>query len=152
MTEHDQYREWSAAYVLGALEAEERGLFENHLGGCDQCQAGVQAFAPIPGLLAKVGSPDSEPVPVSVLDAAVARVSSERTQLAKSRQRWRWTAAVAALVAGLVMIVSLLPTPDAPETTLLAIAPGAVATGEIGVLERAWGTAFDLNLDRKSVG
>ncbi len=146
MSDHDQYREWSAAYVLGALDAKERALFETHLDGCDRCRDDVAAFAPIPGLLAKVGSPDSEDVPEGVLDRAVARVSSERAELAKSRSRWRWTAAVAAVAAGFVLVVSLLPQMNRPESTLLAIEPGAVATGEISVSARAWGTAIDLDL------
>lgn len=146
MSDHDQYREWSAAYVLGALDAKERAAFEAHLDGCDRCRDDVQAFAPIPGLLAKVGSPDSEEVPRGVLDKAVARVSSERAELAKSRSRWRWTAAVAAVATGFVLVVSLFPQMDGPESTLLAIEPGAVAAGEIGVSARAWGTAIDLNL------
>ena len=54
MNDHDRLGEWSAAYVLGALDSEDRRLFERHLDSCDLCAADVASFAPIPGLLSKV--------------------------------------------------------------------------------------------------
>lgn len=50
----DPYREWDAAYVLGALAPAERRDFEAHLAGCAQCRAAVGELAGVPGLLAMV--------------------------------------------------------------------------------------------------
>lgn len=50
----DRYREWDAAYVLGALSPEERREFEAHLAACDECVAAVSELAGMPGLLASV--------------------------------------------------------------------------------------------------
>ncbi|WP_432457252.1 anti-sigma factor family protein [Cellulomonas iranensis] len=50
----DPYREWDAAYVLGALAPAERRDFETHLAGCAQCRAAVGELAGVPGLLAMV--------------------------------------------------------------------------------------------------
>ena len=50
----DPYREWDAAYVLGALGPAERREYEEHLDGCDACRAAVAELAGVPGLLASV--------------------------------------------------------------------------------------------------
>jgi hypothetical protein len=50
----DGYRDWDAAYVLGALSSEERREYEAHLAECAECAAAVAELAGIPGLLASV--------------------------------------------------------------------------------------------------
>ncbi|KSW29947.1 zf-HC2 domain-containing protein [Cellulomonas sp. B6] len=52
----DPYREWDAAYVLGALAPAERRDFEAHLAGCAECRTAVGELAGVPGLLAMVPS------------------------------------------------------------------------------------------------
>ncbi|WP_042374329.1 anti-sigma factor family protein [Streptacidiphilus neutrinimicus] len=39
------------AYLLGALDPEERAALEAHISGCADCQAELVAMAPLPGLL-----------------------------------------------------------------------------------------------------
>lgn len=50
----DRYREWDAAYVLGALSPEDRREFEAHLAECDECTRAVSELAGMPGLLGAV--------------------------------------------------------------------------------------------------
>lgn len=50
----DPYRDWDAAYVLGALAPAERRTYEEHLTTCDTCRAAVAELAGIPGLLRQV--------------------------------------------------------------------------------------------------
>jgi hypothetical protein len=50
----DPYREWDAAYVLGALAPDERREFEQHLAGCPACREAVADLAGMPALLAMV--------------------------------------------------------------------------------------------------
>ena len=133
MTDHERYREWSAAYVLGALDSEDRRLFEGHLDNCEGCQRDIGSFAPIPGLLARIESPDILRVPDRILDRALVRVRSDWSSLVRSRRRWRWTAAVAPLAALVALAGSLLVSLTGTEATLLAIEPGATASGEISV-------------------
>jgi hypothetical protein len=142
MSDHDRIGEWSAAYVLGALDPRDRAEFEHHLDSCDQCKADVASFAPIPGLLAKVDLAPGEAVPVSVLADASERIVSERSSLIASRRRWRW-AAVAAVV---VMIAVTLSGLGGPEVTAVALEPEWGVTGEVTVSARTWGTevGFDL--------
>ncbi|MFD2792781.1 anti-sigma factor family protein [Promicromonospora vindobonensis] len=47
----DQYAEWDAAYVLGALSPSDRRAYERHLAECDTCRSAVAELAGIPGLL-----------------------------------------------------------------------------------------------------
>jgi anti-sigma factor RsiW len=54
-----ELHEWDAAYVLGALSATERALFEEHLETCAECRASVAELAMMPGLLAKVAPSDA---------------------------------------------------------------------------------------------
>lgn len=55
----DPYREWDAAYVLGALPPGERRAFEEHLATCDACRAAVGEIAGLPGLLGQVPTQDA---------------------------------------------------------------------------------------------
>ena len=55
----DPYREWDAAYVLGALPPGERREFEEHLATCDACRAAVGEIAGLPGLLGQVPVEDA---------------------------------------------------------------------------------------------
>jgi hypothetical protein len=47
----DPFREWDAAYVLGALSADDRRDFERHLQTCPHCARAVAEVAGMPGLL-----------------------------------------------------------------------------------------------------
>lgn len=143
MTDHDRLGEWSAAYVLGALDSEDRRLFERHLDSCELCAADVASFAPIPGLLGRVDVGRQEEVPPSVLAEASTRVLDERRALVSSRARWRWTAA-AAVVALVAVAFSGLS--RGPDVTALALEPEWGVTGEVTVSARGWGTevGFDL--------
>ena len=52
----DQYRDWDAAYVLGALSFEERKEYESHLSQCESCSSSLTLLAGIPGILGKIDS------------------------------------------------------------------------------------------------
>lgn len=142
MSDHEQYGEWSGAYVLGALDSADRLSFERHLEACDVCRADIASFAPIPGLLGKVDLSEIEPVPPAVLAEASRRVIDEHRSLITSRLRWRW--ATAAAVAALVGVV--LSGLGGPDVTAVALQPEWGVAGEVTVSARAWGTevGFDL--------
>ncbi|MCU1442593.1 MAG: hypothetical protein JWQ59_743 [Cryobacterium sp.] len=86
----DPYRDWDAAYVLGALSPEERREYEGHLAECRACSAAVAELAGIPGLLSGLDidavEPDATPAdrgPADLLPRLVeaARRSRRRTQV-----------------------------------------------------------------------
>lgn len=88
MSGHETFREWDAAYLLGALTAKDRRAFENHLETCAQCRASVGELSPLPGLLARI-RPQSdltlppEPAPT---DGAAAADRSEPAEA--DREDW----------------------------------------------------------------
>ncbi|WP_159792766.1 zf-HC2 domain-containing protein [Puerhibacterium puerhi] len=108
----DPYREWDAAYVLGALAPGERREYERHLAACDACREAVAEIAGIPGVLGTVtpqeragllapagegAEPDDGgggPVVVPLAGVAAAARRS------RARRRSLLVAAAAALVAG----------------------------------------------------
>jgi len=106
----DSYREWDAAYVLGALSADERREFEKHLDGYDRCRASVAELAGIPGILAKL--PVADAVEIA---AAPEHRAGESTfpelgivqRLARAEVRRRRRSIILAVAAGLIVVGSL---------------------------------------------
>jgi len=168
----DPYREWDAAYVLGALSPADRRDYEEHLADCDACRAAVAELAGMPGLLASVpaehalataprdtvadtvagGGDDgdlADVVPLAALAGAVRR----------SRRRRRSLAAVAAsalLVGGVGAGLALGgagegpgPAPSSPAPVAQATAVDLEPVGAVDVraslsaTPRPWGTSLE---------
>ena len=60
MTQHP-WLEQTAPYALGALDADERASFEQHLATCAQCAAEVRELQEVAGLLATAATPVAPP-------------------------------------------------------------------------------------------
>jgi hypothetical protein len=59
------------AYLLGALDPQERFEFEAHLGRCDTCRAELVRLAPLPGMLNQISLDDfSDGLPPTTLEDA----------------------------------------------------------------------------------
>ncbi|MFE6967830.1 anti-sigma factor family protein [Isoptericola sp. NPDC057653] len=164
----DPYREWDAAYVLGALSPADRREFEEHLAGCDGCRAAVAELAGVPGLLASVpvehalatdprgvvagGDDDgdlADVVPLAALAGAARR----------SRRRRRSLVAVAAsvlLVGGVGAGLALggpgegpVPAPSSPAPVAQSRAVDLVPVGAVDVrasltaTAKPWGTSLE---------
>ncbi|WP_223622870.1 zf-HC2 domain-containing protein [Microbacterium sp. EST19A] len=103
----DEYTEWDAAYVLGALSVSDRHEFDRHLSGCRSCRQSVNQLAPLPGMLAAVPSPAVRATPpvASEADAAASasRARTARAERVHRRKRTRRTR-VAAVALGLMLL------------------------------------------------
>ena len=129
----DPFREWDAAYVLGALGPAERRAFEQHLSTCTACREAVGELAGMPGLLAAL-SPDQaselldEPRPEpSVVPLGALAAAARRSRV---RRRSLTAVAAAALVVGGVLGGAALgggPGEPAPP----AAGPSASATPQV---------------------
>jgi hypothetical protein len=165
---HDQYVEWDAAYVLGALSSAERREYEQHLSQCQRCVAAVSELAGMPGLLGALPADDASAIleadapggrPAAIVDGASAPPDILTGLTARVRQRRRaraWTAglvgvaAAAAIAAAIVLPMSLGTTPAPPPTVAATLspvnpsAPGSSAAGPITASFRLtsvkWGT------------
>ena len=153
--DQDEFSQYDAAYVLGALSPDERLAFERHLEGCAACAAQVRDLAGMPGLLGSVPledvlAPYQEPPPASLLPA-LARAAHQRQR----RRRWGWTALAAlGAAAAAAGAVAVLPSSSAgpPPPQAVATAPAAVMAqvtpspvhASVHLADVAWGTRIDL--------
>jgi predicted anti-sigma-YlaC factor YlaD len=87
------------AYVLGALEPDERRRVDEHLRDCPACAAEYEELWPLPGMLGRVDPDDLQPVTVTPSADLFARMSAAAVgQKPAHRLRSRTWALVAAVV------------------------------------------------------
>jgi hypothetical protein len=144
------------AYVLGALEREERNELEAHLDSCPICRDELDRLAPLPGLLARLsveeaaqlGAPEPDPAErPAPLEGALAAVTRVRR-----RSRIVRAAAVAAALALAVLLAvgdPLTRDGDGGAPAPLTASAFDARTGVEGVAElsrRPWGTRVQLRL------
>ena len=107
------------AYVLGALEPEERQRVAEHVAGCPVCAAELAEFEALPELLARVRPEDLRPVPVTPSPELFARMSAaaaaERRRPLRTRT-WALAAAAVLAVLGIGAGVTVWVTGPAEQT------------------------------------
>jgi hypothetical protein len=110
----DEYRQWDAAYVLGALSTDDRREFERHLTNCVACTNAVAELAGVPGFLMKLDSNTAQSLVAAPDGANVFALPLEpiqslaRAALKKRASLRRRVAAAMAVAAGFVMVIGLL--------------------------------------------
>jgi anti-sigma factor RsiW len=159
MTE-DRYSDWDAAYVIGALSADERREYERHLAQCDACREQVAGLAGMPGLLAAVpiaqavaagdGKQTTEQrMPSASLPRLLASAQSQRR---RSRALFAGALTVAAgLAASLALVLpgwigGVNPAPAAPAQAVTAVLEQVVPSplsADVTLADHAWGTRID---------
>lgn len=162
----DPYREWDAAYVLGALSPDERREYERHLSDCPRCTAAVAELAGLPGILSRLSAADAgaagdardslrhgahEPSEVQRLAAHVRR---ERRRTRRLMSALAAVVAVVLVAAGIALGGAVLaprlgeaaPPSTAPPSTAPAEVlemtplPAATLTADLTVTTKKWGT------------
>lgn len=140
------------AYILGGLDAEERGRFEAHLKDCAQCRAQAADFAPLPALLSKVDPADLEAGPTDggESELILRDMLAARRTAAKRRVRRRVALGACAAVLAAVALVLVIPRGDTipPGTGTFAMhsVAAAGASGSVTLTPKPWGTAIVLDL------
>jgi anti-sigma-K factor RskA len=146
MTDHDRWVDAAGAYVLDAMPARERELFESHLATCEICQADVDELRPAAAAL-PMASPPMLPPP-ALKDRIMAEVEREASLLAQAgpaadrpapaheRQRfrlslgWRLAPVAAALI---VVAVLAFASVDGGTQTYTASVNASGATAHVKV-------------------
>ena len=164
----DQYKEWDAAYVLGALSHDERKEYEAHLMQCSNCSAALALLAGIPGFLGKIDSQTA----INLMDSATAdsvvdprdesifiQKLAKRAAQEQRKTRIRQTIGlVAAVVISITVGVATgagvqTSTKEALNTSGKAIGASwqltnfrpEIMTAELNITSNAWGTHFEWN-------
>lgn len=145
----DPYREWDAAYLLGALSASERRAYEEHLRTCPDCSAEVASLAGVPGTLAVLPE-----------DRALATITAPPPNLmpglARSVQhdrrlkRYRLAAlvvsvAATAAVAGIVIQGTIQRENPSGDTVVLTQRVASKLTADARLVDEPWGTTIEIS-------
>lgn len=155
MNEHDELRDWDAAYLVGALSVDDRRRFERHLAECPLCAAEVAELAGIPGLLGTVAPADAEALLQQPLVVAPDLLPRLVNDVARRRRRIRTLAAgiataglVGALALGPIVVPAIMapfsePAPASVAVELDPVAPSPLVAS-IRITEEQWGTRVDM--------
>jgi anti-sigma-K factor RskA len=160
-------------YVLGAIDPAERALVDAHLATCRDCRDELAALAGLPALLARVNpdeisqiraddtvGPVAEHEPPGELIGTVLDLAQAR----RRRNRWRFLAAAAAVVAiagGLFGGLSAARTVQVPVSaspgpghweTAQATSDVSGATASVAYAQETWGYAFEVLVKHIPVG
>ena len=150
MSEHEESQRDLGSYLLGALDPAERTAVQVHLSTCGACREELASYAGVPGLLGRLARDEvlSETLfpPASLLPSVLAAVEAERGSRQSRLRRWQVAAGTAALAAaaGLVLAVGLPG--SSPAGAPLVAAAGVVASGNLVLQDRPWGSALHLRL------
>ena len=162
----DEFSQYDAAYVLGALSPADRSEFEEHLKVCAACASSVSELAGLPGLMSKVSldqlTQEADPLPETLLPSLARAVRRERK---KRRLAVGAVAAAAACVLAVGAVgITKAESPARPPVTssapvasstanmvMTAVAPSPV-TASARLVDMAWGTAIDLTCNYRTGG
>ncbi|HKT56973.1 MAG TPA: zf-HC2 domain-containing protein [Microbacterium sp.] len=160
--DHERFRDWDAAYLLGALSPADRRAYEEHVADCPICAAAVGDLAGVPALLGILPREQAMALLEGGSDAAGAVVTHPAPDLVPAllgrvrriRRRRRWTTAVVAAVAAVAVVALTLFVPAAltePNgTTVTASLQAANSasrsplSADVTLTAQKWGTSIGM--------
>jgi hypothetical protein len=145
----DPYREWDAAYLLGALSANDRRAYEEHLRTCDECSAEVASLAGVPGMLAVV--PDDRALatitatPPNLLPGLVRSVQRDTRKRRIRLGGLMAGIASAAAVIGAVVAIPLSREEPQGDYVVLAQTVSSKLSADARLVPERWGTTIEIS-------
>ncbi|HEY3560283.1 MAG TPA: zf-HC2 domain-containing protein [Kribbella sp.] len=145
----DPYREWDAAYLLGALSAKDRHVYEEHLHTCAECSAAVASLAGVPGMLAALPAERALATvttdPPNLLPGLARSVQRDRR-----RRRVRFGAlatavAVAAAVVGALVMIPLTHDDPKGDYVVLSQTVSSKLSADARLVPEPWGTTIEIS-------
>lgn len=145
----DPYREWDAAYLLGALSAKDRHVYEEHLHTCADCSAAVASLAGVPGMLAALPAERALATvtaePPNLLPGLVRGVQRDRR---RRRVRFGALATAGLVAAGVIGALVMVPlTRDDPkgDYVVLSQTVSSKLTADARLVPEPWGTTIEIS-------
>ena len=145
----DPYREWDAAYLLGALSAKDRRAYEEHLQTCDECSAEIASLAGVPAAMAALPSeralatiPEEPP---NLLPGLVRSVERDRRKQRIRLGALVTAAAVAAAVIGAVIAIPLTREEPKGDYVVLAQTVSSKLSADARLVPERWGTTIEIS-------
>ncbi|WP_147916643.1 anti-sigma factor family protein [Ruania zhangjianzhongii] len=162
----DKYTDWDAAYVLGALSAQERREFERHLAGCGRCRKAVTELAGMPAVLSELSSEQAVALAAQDGDGAapggadvvpIAALASAAGRRRRRRRIWQGAAALALVAAGGMAgsaLSGLGGESEPAEVTAITLDPvgGSRVTADLTLTPSTWGTRMEWSCSYPSSG
>jgi hypothetical protein len=145
----DPYREWDAAYLLGALSANDRRAYEEHLRTCDECSAEVASLAGVPGMLAVL--PDDRALatitgtPPNLLPGLVRSVQRDTRKRRIRLGGLMAGIASAAAVIGAVVAIPLSREEPQGDYVVLAQTVSSKLSADARLVPERWGTTIEIS-------
>lgn len=142
-----------AAYLLGALDPNERQRYESHLVDCPTCAQAVSCSAGIPGLMARLtpnqvaaAEGETEEPPPVLLDSLLRAARRERRV-----SRWRLATAAGAVAACLGVLGTGFAlheaAPSAPPGVSLHAVGGVPVSAVASLSAKPWGTQIQMRCE-----
>mgnify|MGYP001045752053 FL=1 len=154
MSAHEEFGQWDAAYVLGALSVADRRDYEQHLSECAECRRAVAELGPTMGLLGRLDAATAAAIdgradgsaPVTVDDGGV-RQTPAATRVRRLRPRvWAWAAAAVVAVAAVIAVPVALTVAAQPAASYtLQDVGGASLVASVRLSNADWGTRIQLD-------
>lgn len=144
------------AYVLGALEPDERRAVEDHVTHCAECRDELARLSGLPPLLDRLSVEEVTADVGSVSAQLAARgrraAADEHVRLRRHLRWWQAGAAAAALLAVVAVGAAWQPWASPPDRLVAQLVPlsedaGAVE-GTIAAYAWEWGTTIELRVDQ----
>ncbi|WP_433165415.1 anti-sigma factor family protein [Kribbella sp. CA-247076] len=145
----DPYKEWDAAYLLGALSAKDRRAYEEHLRTCDECSAGVASLADVPRSLAAL--PDDRALatitanPPNLLPGLVRAVQQDTRKRRLRIGLVMAAVATAAAVVGAVVAIPLSREEPQGDYVVLAQTVASKLSADARLVPERWGTTIEIS-------
>jgi hypothetical protein len=145
----DPYREWDAAYLLGALSANDRRAYEEHLRTCDECSSDVASLVGVPGMLAVV--PEDRALatitatPPNLLPGLVRSVQRDTRKRRIRLGGLMAGIAAAAAVIGAVVAIPLSREEPQGDYVVLAQTVSSKLSADARLVPERWGTTIEIS-------
>ncbi|TDD59238.1 anti-sigma factor [Kribbella antibiotica] len=145
----DQYRDWDAAYLVGALPATDRREYEGHLATCAECSAAVASLTAVPAALAVLPS-DQALVTVQTRAPNLLPGLARRVREDQKRRRFRvggMVAAVAAVSIGIGAVIAVPLVQDQPQGDYVVLAQTVESklSADARLVPERWGTTIEIS-------